>query len=418
MNGMLYVYKSMLNKIQNERRNTIIFILFIVMTGALFISRALLSASMIVFILVSFLHSNSKKQVYDFFSTPLLWGMSVLFLIPFISGLWSSDKKECLYMFRIKLPLLFLPLAFSSPFSFTKKQWEWLGYIFISLITGGTLWCMYHYLQDTAVIHEGYLKAKTFFTPLENDRVRFSWMVSVGALLAGWLAFSKQKDGKTTSLVLIAVAGWLAVFLHILAVRTGLFSFYSMLFMTAAWMIIKNRKKGYSVILLILLIAMPVTAYFTLPTFQNRIKYINYDYGYFSKANYLPGGNDALRVISIKGGWNIMKENPVTGTGFGDVLRETRQWYASHYPEMREEDKIYPGSEWMMYGAGSGIPGFVLFTVVMLIPFFVQVKDKILWWLLNATAAFSFLFDIGLEVQFGVFTWSFIVLWWWKWLKQ
>ena len=167
MNGMLYVYKSMLNKLQNERRNTIIFILFIVMTGALFISRALLSASMIVFILVSFLHSNSKKQVYDFFSTPLLWGMSVLFLIPFISGLWSSDKKEWLDMIRIKLPLLFLPLAFSSPFSFTKKQWEWLGYIFISLITGGTLWCMYHYLQDTAVIHEGYLKAKTFFTPLE-----------------------------------------------------------------------------------------------------------------------------------------------------------------------------------------------------------------------------------------------------------
>jgi len=67
MNGMLYVYKSMLNKLQNERRNTIIFILFIVMTGALFISRALLSASMIVFILVSFLHSNSKKQVYNFF---------------------------------------------------------------------------------------------------------------------------------------------------------------------------------------------------------------------------------------------------------------------------------------------------------------------------------------------------------------
>ena len=128
------------------------------------------------------------------------------------------------------------------------------------------------------------------------------------------------------------MAGWLAVFLHILAVRTGLFSFYSMLFMTAAWMIIKNRKKGYSVILLILLIAMPVTAYFTLPTFQNRIKYINYDFGYFSKANYLPGGNDALRVISIKGGWNIMKENPVTGTGFGDVLTETRLWYASHYP--------------------------------------------------------------------------------------
>jgi hypothetical protein len=30
--------------------------------------------------------------------------------------------------------------------------------------------------------------------------------------------------------------------------------------------------------------------------------------------------------------------------------------------------------------------------------------------------AFSFLFDIGLEAQFGVFVYAFIVLWWWKWL--
>ena len=30
----------------------------------------------------------------------------------------------------------------------------------------------------------------------------------------------------------------------------------------------------------------------------------------------------------------------------------------------------------------------------------------------------GFVFDIGLEVQFGIFIYSFIVLWWWKWLKQ
>jgi len=29
----------------------------------------------------------------------------------------------------------------------------------------------------------------------------------------------------------------------------------------------------------------------------------------------------------------------------------------------------------------------------------------------------SLLFDIGLEVQFGVFIYSFVVLWCWKWLE-
>ena len=84
---------------------------------------------------------------------------------------------------------------------------------------------------------------------------------------------------------------------------------------------------------------------------------------------------------------------------------------------MLEADKIYPSSEWLMYGAGCGWPGMLVFTFIMAVPFLLPVSNKLLWWLLNSTVAFSFLFDIGLEVQFGIFIYSFIVLWWWKWLK-
>ncbi len=81
---------------------------------------------------------------------------------------------------------------------------------------------------------------------------------------------------------------------------------------------------------------------------------------------------------------------------------------------MPETDKILPGSEWMIYGAGAGWPGLLLFSLVMLIPFFTPVSEKLPWLLLNVTAAFSFLFDIGLEVQFGVFAYAFMVLLNWK----
>ncbi|MBL7723356.1 MAG: O-antigen ligase family protein [Chitinophagaceae bacterium] len=415
---MLYVYKSMLNKLQNEGRNTIIFILIIIMMTALFVSRSLLSVSMMVFILVSFSHSGLKKQLRTFLQIPLLWGMSLLLIIPLLSGLWCDDKQQWLDIIRIKLPLLFLPLAFAGPIVITKKQGELLAYIFIALITTGTLWCMYHYLQHANEVNEGYLKAKSILTPLENDRVRFSWLLSVAILLAGWLAIKKQKEKKTISVVLMIVTGWLVVFLHILAVRTGLVSLYLILLVSAIWLIIKKINWRYSISLLVLLIVLPLIAYFFIPTFQNRLKYINYDFEYFKKAHYLPGGNDAIRVISVRAGWEITKDNPVAGAGFGDILAEAKKWYELNYPQMTEEDKIYPGSEWMMHGAGSGIPGLLIFTIVMFIPFFVQVKEKLLWYLMNGTSAFSFLFDIGLEVQFGVFAWSFIVLWWWKWLKQ
>ena len=84
---------------------------------------------------------------------------------------------------------------------------------------------------------------------------------------------------------------------------------------------------------------------------------------------------------------------------------------------MIDADKIYPSSEWLMYGAGCCWPGFIIFSCIILLPFWIKMTHQLIWWLLNITAAFSFLFDIGLEVQFGVFIYAVIILWWWKWLK-
>jgi len=348
--------------------------------------------------------------------------MSLLFFLPLLSGLWTEDKKEWADIIRIKLPLLVLPLAFAGPpdsyrDQLSKKQWEWVGCIFIALVTAGTCWSMFHYLSDAAAINESYLRAKSIVTPLENDHVRFSWLVCVCVLLAGWLCLIKRQENKLVSYTLAIVTIWLIVFLHILAIRTGLFSFYIIAAGIAVYLIAKKLQWKYGLCLLLLLLALPLIAYKILPTFQNRVQYFLHDKGYFEKAHYLPGATDAVRVISLRAGWNVTNQQPVNGVGFGDVLTKTKQWYGENYPQMIEADKIYPSSEWLMYGAGCGWPGLLLFTIIMCIPFVIKTTNRLLWWLLNATAAFSFLFDISLEVQFGVFIYSFIILWWWKWLK-
>ncbi len=425
---MLYVYKTMPGKLLNDMlpsdnyskgwRDHALFGLMVLMMLALFFSRALLSVSMLAFVAMSFFHKDMKGHLKHFISTPLLWGMSLLFFIPLISGIWSEDKNKWMEIVQTKLPLLGLPLAFAGPFEFSFKQWKWLAFIFIVLVAGGTGWSMYHYLSDTGAVHEGYLKAKSILTPLGNDHVRFSWLVSLAALLAVYFGFVEWRQNRTVAWLLFGIGVWLIIFLHILAARTGLFSFYIMMALTSAWLSFTKIKWGYNLLLVIGLLSLPVAAYYTLPTFQNRVKYIQYDWGYFKEANYMEGGNDAVRVISLKAGWGLIKENPAKGVGYGDILKETRNWYDSHYLLMIERDKIYPSSEWLMYGAGCGIAGLILFTLAMFIPFFVRTGNRLLWWLLNGTVLFSFLFDIGLEVQFGVFVYSFIVLWWYRWLND
>lgn len=395
-------------------RSHIIFYSIIAMIISLFLSRVALSVSMIIFVTACFFHVDAKKHLQNFFSSPLLWGMTLLFLLPLLSGWWSADKNEWLNIMRIKLPLLLLPLAFAAPFTFSRKQWHGLGYILICIITAGTIWSLFHYASNMAEVNEGYLRSKTMITPLANDHVRFSWLVAVAILFTGWLLF-RNKEQRIIAWALGLLIVWLIVFLHILAARTGLFSFYVILFATTLWIIFKKAKPLQGAILLVLMIGLPVVAYFILPTFRNRVKYFNYDFEYFKDAHYLPGGNDASRIISIKAGLNIVKDHPAAGVGFGDIFFETVKWYDVNYPEMLKQDKILPSNEWLIYGTGCGIPGLLVFTYAMFVPFFITVRNKWRWCLLNLIVLSGFLFDIGLEVQFGVFIYSFIVLVSWKW---
>lgn len=404
----------MLNKLQNEWRSLLIFLLFIMMTGAVFFSRTVLSFSMISFIAVSFFHPDLKKQLRNFLSTPLLWGMSLLFILPLVSGWWSEDKQQWLDILRIKLPLLVLPLAFAAPFSLSQRQWEWVIRFFVLAVLAATFWSMFHYVSNIAAINASYLEAKTMLTPLENDHVRFSWLVAVALLLSIYSAWQKRNENGIEKWLLLPVIVWFIIFLHLLAARTGLLSFYIMVAGLFLWLLFKKAKPVQLTLLLLLFVSLPAAAYFLLPSFQNRVKYFRYDLSYFKKNQYLPGSNDGVRVISIKAGWQLTRENPLAGVGFGDIETKTRALYAKQYPAMPETDKILPGSEWMIYGAGAGWPGLLLFSLVMLIPFFTPVSEKLPWLLLNVTAAFSFLFDIGLEVQFGVFAYAFMVLLNWK----
>jgi len=397
------------NPIAESFRQRFLFICMAGLLASLFFSRAGLSIFMALFVVAALLHKQFLQQVKACFRNGLLVGMSLLFLIPFISGLWSSNVDEWSSVVRIKLPLLLLPLAFAGNWQLPPQRWNQLAYLFLLLLVGGTLWSVYHYVQNPTDMHEAYLKAKTLVTPLKNDHVRFSWLVAAGALLCAFLMHHQKRLFFLLTVVLV----WLVVYLHLLSVRTGLFSFYIMLGGYALWYGRKNVFKSFW--LLGLLLLLPLLAYLALPTFQNRVKYFIYDYRFIKSGTYLPGANDGARAQSYRAGWHIIQQHPL-GVGAGDVKDETNNWYTQHIPNMVPTDRLLPSSEWLLYGGFAGWPGIILFTLAMLLPlYFAPPRHRLYWWLLTGTLALSFLADVGLEVQYGVFIYSFFVLWWWKW---
>jgi hypothetical protein len=394
-------------------RNNSIFICLLVMLFSLVISRGALSVSLLIFLGLCIVHKNFAQQVNAFVKTPFLLLFSLLFFIPFLSGLWSSDIGKWSDVVRIKLPLLAFPLAFAGNWKLSQKQWLYIAATFLAMVFGGCVWGLLHYAQNTEEVHAGYLRAKTILTPLENDHVRFSWMVSVAAILCVLLVQTVQ--GIKSKALLIFLLFFFAVYLHILSARTGIVSLYIFLAFYAIWHLVRMKNRKLTITLVAFLISLPFLAYVTLPTFKARARYILYDFSFVQKGEYLPGSNDGARVMSLKAGWQLVKQNPL-GVGAGDIMHEADNWYAVNVPHVLSTDKFYPSSEWLMYGGFAGWVGVILFTMIMLLPFFIKMKQhKIFWIAFNATAAFSFAFDMGLEVQYGIFLYAFILFWWWKW---
>lgn len=351
----------------------------------------------------------------NLFSQPYFLCFTLLFIIPFVSGLWSSDLVQWQKLVRVKLPLLLFPIGFAGCWQLTQKQWAIIAAVFITIVFAGCAWSLADYLRHVEEIHAGYLQAKSLWTPFENDRVRFSWIVSVAVIVCFCTAHYFLQKKVQASLYLLAL--FFSIYLHILSARTGLFSLYLFLLLYVGWVLVKQSKKAI-LLPILLFLSLPFFAYFFVPTFQARIRYFLYDFSFVKKAAYLPGANDGARVMSLKAGWQVLRENPL-GVGAGDVLHEADKWYQANVPQVLATDKFYPSSEWLIYGAFAGWPGVLLFSLVMLIPFVVQPKrNKFFWIAFHATAAFSLLFDMGLEVQYGIFLYAFLSLCWWKWCNS
>ena len=128
-------------------RKPAFFLSIAAMLGGLLFSRALLSSGLIFFAAINLFHRNILQQLKTFLNSPLLWSMSLLFVLPAISGFWSEDIAQWSKILRIKLPLLLLPVCFAGGMNFKCKDWEKISFVFLLLMFGGICRSLWQYAQ-------------------------------------------------------------------------------------------------------------------------------------------------------------------------------------------------------------------------------------------------------------------------------
>lgn len=372
-------------------------------------SRALLSLSMALFIIAAF-NSGPVKEKWDFFrKSPYLWLMSFLFLVPLLSGLWSQNVQQWLIVIQHKAPLLAIPFCCSALTTVDQQSARKL--VYLAVIT--TLFSMAkttgYYLLHAEEMSLSYLQAKVLPVDMSNDHVRYTWLLVL--VFAGLLHIILTKNKQisiTEKKIIIFHLTITVIFLHLLASKTGIIGLYLVIGLALVYHI----RTRLALWIAVSAVIAPTAAWFLLPTFRNRLKFVWWDFQHYTRGGYAEGLSDTPRILSIQAGKDIVQENLFLGTGFGDLKQATIAWYTQHAPYLKGYEQLLPSNEGLIYAAGSGLTGLLFFLTAIIYPFTMKgYRSSFAWISFHAMAVFGFLYEIGLETQYGIFVYAFLGCW-------
>jgi O-antigen ligase len=162
-----------------------------------------------------------------------------------------------------------------------------------------------------------------------------------------------------------------------------------------------QRKVWAGVALLLLMVAIPYAAIKLIPSLKNKLDYMTYDYRSFENGE-VKNLSDGVRIISMKGGLEIAKQNLWLGVGAGDLQDEMNKFYAEHYPQLEESDHKLPHNQLVWTLATTGIIGLALFLFGFSFPLFINGNYKSWLFVIFHVILFSSFFtEATLEEQVG-----------------
>jgi O-antigen ligase len=150
-------------------------------------------------------------------------------------------------------------------------------------------------------------------------------------------------------------------------VRSGLVALYlGIIYLVIRWFFIEKKYLlGLSIILLVF--SLPFFAYRFIPSFNHKFSYMQYDLGQYQLGE-INENSDAMRIVSMKIGMDIWKQNPLLGVGAGDLENESNKLYARDYPQISVGNRRVPHNQFVWVLASTGAIGLALFLFAFFFP--------------------------------------------------
>ena len=348
----------------------------------------------------------------NFFRQPVLVTLSLLLVVPALSYFWSVNVDFWADRTRIRIPFFVLPFAFANLPALTERQYKLVLYlltwVMVVLCIGAGINFLLHFDNIIDDLQHGRP------VPVPRNHIRFNLLVVTAIFSGGWLWTQKfwwrsPKERWALGAALV----FLFAFLHVLSVRSGIVAMYAVLLFTVGWFVVRTRRWGIAIAALAILAAAPFVALKVVPSLQQRIGYMRYDWEQYRK-NAGSHYSDSERFVSLSSGLEIWREHPLIGAGAGDLPMEIQRIVNDQYPHYTLEPKL-PHNQVLYILAGTGLIGLALSLLAFLAPI-VPRRSRQFYPLLafQAVVFVSFLVEYTIETAIGVAFYLFYTLWFLK----
>ncbi len=382
---------------------------FLFIMVGMVVSEAMMSMGMIGLTASAVFHNQFRSNFRHFWRHQALVALTSVFLVYFISGLWSENLAWWMDRLRMKLPFLLVPFAVVAIPRFGRNTYLLLLYVFLLWIALAALYSLLLYALDYEAITWAYREGRVLPTPVQH--VRFSLMVAFSVAIGAYLIRERYvwKYAWEHRLILVLTL-FLMAYLHVLAVRSGLMALYAMLLYYAVLLVAERRKYLAAGVVTLAVVLAGMVAYRYVPSFQNRINYTLYTLRMFEKQEQISELSDARRIGSLYAAVEIMQTHPWLGVGAGDIRDATDRYLQRNYPDLAGH-QLMPHNQFLLVGAATGIIGLLVFTWGMLWPLaYRRAWRDPLFTAFHILVFSSFLVEHTIETQLGTAFYILFVL--------
>lgn len=381
--------------------------------AGLLASRALVALSPVVGVLAAFANPALRQQVPRWLRLRTVWAPALLYLLLLLSGFYTQDWPAWRHEVFRQLPWLGVPLAFGLAVPLAGWQrfgvgvWYVVGTALVGTATLG------RYFLDPAAANAAFGQGQSLPAVTGIFHIHFGLMLALAAFFGFQLRRSPHA-GPVLRWTLLAAVAVAVVALHLLAYRTGLFAFYTVLLVEALRLLLKRRLLA-GLALLAGLLAAPWLAYHTLEPVHQRLDATIWDAQQFQLGHDINEYSLARRLAAWQTALVVAQEHPVLGAGPADAYQVMMQQYEWHSFGLRPENRVMIHNQYLHQLVAGGAVGLGLWLLVLFGPLMQPAQRRnpyvYRFLLLQATAM---LVDSLLQLQIGfnlfVFCYSFLVV--------